>query len=182
MPGQGTALQCSEQQAAWGPGDTDSRGQQAPGRRGQPVVPRATFFSKCFVAISAPHSPTLVFVLVVHFHKREPHASGQDPFKWRAPPQPPQPHVHPLPRGHTSGPHSPACTGLRRFSPPFPRCGGRLQERGSRSPLLCPDWCHTKTESGHRQTGLRTGSLCREGPDLPSSPAINWHKWDACCA
>ena len=42
----------------------------------------------------------------------------------------------PGPRVSVSARYSPACTGLGRSSPPSPRCGGRLEERGTRNPLL----------------------------------------------
>lgn len=60
---------------------------------------------------------------------------------------------------HGRPPHSPACTALRRFSPPSPRCGGRLQERARevRYSVLtghCPE-----ITPGRRQTGLGAGTL-----------------------
>lgn len=67
----------------------------------------------------------------------------------------------PCPESATHGhqPHSPACTGLRRFSPPSPRCGGRLQERAREVRYSVLTGHRPEITPGCKQTGLGAGTL-----------------------
>lgn len=97
------------------------------------VHPKSTSFRNCFLSLLfAALLLFLLFLLVISFWQTRSHVPPEGPlYSSLGSPENRPAHCH----GCVSRRYLLACTGLGRSSPPFPRCGGHLEERGSEKPV-----------------------------------------------